>query len=168
MSETRKGKNNPFFGKAHSEQTKLEISVSLKGRKGAKGRWAPFPLASQPHAIKIEVLDLGWLRQPPTNISTTYHSANAVASALNISRPAISMYFKRNQIKPYKGRYLFNNRLFFFLGLFPLALVITFSQAVLEIVISFVQAQVFLVLTASYINLLSSFISILSLLKNRV
>jgi hypothetical protein len=62
MSETRKGKNNPFFGKAHSEQTKLEISVSLKGRKGAKGRVAPLPLASRaspPHAIKIEVLDLG-------------------------------------------------------------------------------------------------------------
>ncbi|HYT45966.1 MAG TPA: hypothetical protein VEP90_26800 [Methylomirabilota bacterium] len=152
-----------FLGYKHLEKT----LIKMRERSCSEGTRAKMS-HSRSDKIKVKVTDLGWLRQPPTNISTTYHSANAVASALNISRPAISMYFKRNQIKPYKGRYLFNNRLFFFLGLFPLALVITFSQAVLEIVISFVQAQVFLVLTASYINLLSSFISILSLLKNRV
>jgi hypothetical protein len=68
----KKGKNNPNFGKTHPEQTKLKISVSLKGHKGAKGRRAPLPLALQhPATIKIEVLDL------ETNILTIYPSISA-------------------------------------------------------------------------------------------
>jgi hypothetical protein len=57
--------------------------------------------ASQPNSIKLEVLDL------ETNISTTYDSTSEAARALNIAQSRISMYFNRNQIKPYKGRFIF-------------------------------------------------------------
>jgi hypothetical protein len=44
-----------------------------------------------------------------TNKKTTYPSISAAARALNISIPAISQYFIRNQYqkKPSKGRYIF-------------------------------------------------------------
>jgi hypothetical protein len=58
-----------------------------------------FTHASQ--AIRIEVLDLD------TDKTTIYPSANAAAKALNIKQQAISMYFKQNQQKPYKKRYVF-------------------------------------------------------------
>jgi hypothetical protein len=42
-----------------------------------------------------------------TNKKTTYPSISAAARALNISIPAISQYFIRNQKKPSKGRYIY-------------------------------------------------------------
>jgi hypothetical protein len=43
----------------------------------------------------------------PTNTKTTYDSMGAAAKALNIDVCIISRYFSRNQIKPYKKRYVF-------------------------------------------------------------
>jgi hypothetical protein len=60
-------------------------------------------------AIRIEVLGRRLL---DTDKTTIYPSANAAAKALNIKQPAISMYFKRNQIKPLNGRYVFVFRKF--------------------------------------------------------
>ena len=56
---------------------------------------------NQPNSIKIQVLDL------ETNTKTIYNSISAAAKALNILQQTISVYFKRNQTKPYKGRYVF-------------------------------------------------------------
>jgi hypothetical protein len=56
---------------------------------------------SNPNNIKIQVTDL------ETNVSTTYHSIHTAARALNIPQSRISMYFIRNQKKPFKGRYIF-------------------------------------------------------------
>jgi len=50
---------------------------------------------------KIEVFD------NKTNQTTTYGSMSEAAIALNIKRSRISMYFKNNQQKPYKGIYTF-------------------------------------------------------------
>ena len=56
---------------------------------------------NQPNSIKIEVLDL------ETNISTTYDSIRAAARALNCQESSIRQYFRNNQKKPYKKRYVF-------------------------------------------------------------
>ena len=50
---------------------------------------------------RILVLDL------QTNISTEYESISYAAKTLNIPKSRISMYFSRNQNKPFKGRYVF-------------------------------------------------------------
>jgi hypothetical protein len=59
---------------------------------------------SHPNSIKIQVTDL------EINTKTIYHSVNSAAKALNIHPYIISGYFNRNQIKPYKGRYVFTRK----------------------------------------------------------
>src|SRR5436853_2271625 len=56
---------------------------------------------NHPNAIKIEVIDL------ELNTKTIYTSIHAASIDLNIGHHSISNYFKRNQKKPYKGRYIF-------------------------------------------------------------
>lgn len=56
---------------------------------------------NHPNAIKIEVTDL------ELKTKTTYTSFRAASRALNINNFTISAYFKRNQMRPYKGRYVF-------------------------------------------------------------
>lgn len=56
---------------------------------------------NHPNAIKIEVLDL------ELNTKTIYTSIHAASRYLNIGHNTISNYFKRNQTRPYKGRYIF-------------------------------------------------------------
>ena len=55
---------------------------------------------NHPNAIKIEVnyLELKTI--------TNYSSIHAVSRALNIGHNSIANYFKRNQMRPYKGRYI--------------------------------------------------------------
>ncbi len=57
---------------------------------------------NHPNSLKIQVTDIEF------NSSTLYNSMNEAARALNIPQSRISLYFKNNQKKPYKGRYLFN------------------------------------------------------------
>jgi hypothetical protein len=57
---------------------------------------------NQPNAIKIEVTDL------ELDTKTTYNSMGEAARALNIKICRISSYFKQNQQKPYKNRYIFS------------------------------------------------------------
>ncbi len=42
-----------------------------------------------------------------TNLTTTYDSIAEAARALNIKKGVIDMFLVRNQVKPYKGRYIF-------------------------------------------------------------
>jgi hypothetical protein len=56
---------------------------------------------NHPNSIKIQVTDL------ELNTSTIYNSMREAARALNISIQGISLYFKNNQKKPLKGRYVF-------------------------------------------------------------
>ena len=83
MSEAKKGKNHPLYGKTHSEQSKHKNSLS------------------QPNSIKIVVTDL------ELKTKTTFGSIREAARALNITQCVINNYFNRNQIKPSKGRYVF-------------------------------------------------------------
>jgi hypothetical protein len=57
---------------------------------------------NHPNSQKIVVTDLEF------ETKTTYNSIRAAAKALNIHHNIISGYFNRNQIKPYKGRYVFS------------------------------------------------------------
>jgi hypothetical protein len=59
---------------------------------------------NQPNSIKIEVTDL------ELNTKTIYNSMSAAARALNFDVRIISTYFKQNQKKPYKSRYIFTKR----------------------------------------------------------
>jgi hypothetical protein len=61
----------------------------------------PRPDGSGSPSQKIEVIDI------KNNITTIYDSISAAALALNIKQPRISMYFSRNQNKPYKLQYIF-------------------------------------------------------------
>jgi len=56
---------------------------------------------NHPNSIKIEVTDL------ELNTRSNYTSVHAAARALSIGHNTISNYLKRNQIRPYKGRYIF-------------------------------------------------------------
>ena len=56
---------------------------------------------NHPNSIKIEVTDL------ELNTLTNYTSIHSAARALSIGHNTISNFFKRNQTKPYKGRFIF-------------------------------------------------------------
>ncbi len=82
-----------MFGRKHSEDTRQKMSDAHKGR--AK------PLGSGSLAQQIEVFDL------KENTTTSYNSKSEAARALNIHHSVIDLYFIRNQVKAYKGRYIF-------------------------------------------------------------
>jgi len=54
-----KGKNNPFWGKHHSEKTKRKIS---KGNNGNKGKYNPFWRKNHTEKTKIKMSEKGKLR----------------------------------------------------------------------------------------------------------
>jgi hypothetical protein len=81
------------LGRKCSEETKAKISSSMMGSSNAK---------NHPNSQKIVVTDLEF------ETKTTYNAIRAAAKALNIHHNIISGYFNRNQIKPYKGRYVFS------------------------------------------------------------
>ena len=56
---------------------------------------------NHPNSIEIEVTDL------ELNTLTNYTSIHSAARALSIGHNTISNFFKRNQTKPYKGRFIF-------------------------------------------------------------
>jgi hypothetical protein len=65
----------------------------MYGKERPKGAGKP--------ANSISVLDL------LTNEKTEYNSINEAAKVLKIKQTTISMYFSKNQKKPYKGQYVF-------------------------------------------------------------
>jgi group I intron endonuclease len=99
-------------GRKCSVETRGKISAAMLGRKDSEEMLAKKSAymmgntngRNQPNAQKIEVLDL------EKNISTIFNSIGEAAKALNIYGARISDYFNRNQIKPYKGRYVFTRR----------------------------------------------------------
>jgi group I intron endonuclease len=76
-----------------SEEHKAKISEALKGENHPKGAVSP--------SQQIEVFDI------KNNTTITYNSISEAARALNFPPAIISTYFKNNQQKPYKGRYIF-------------------------------------------------------------
>jgi len=93
------GENHPNYGKTHSNKTKTKISDALVGNTNKKGK--PRTEGSGKPSQQIEVTNI------KNNITTSYDSIHEAARALNISQASISIYFKNNQQKPYKGEYTF-------------------------------------------------------------
>jgi len=108
----RTGEKNPMFGKTHSDEVrekiseaklnislpnftekhKAAISAALMGKNKGKNS------SLSQKILVIEVL---------TNESTIYPSMREAAKSLNISYSVISSFIGRNQLKPYKGKYIF-------------------------------------------------------------
>ena len=116
MSESKKGKDNPFFGKAHteelkwseakkgknlgknlSEDTKAKMSEAHKGKNLSEETKAKIS-AAQGTAIKV--LDL------KTNEKKTYTSMSNAAKALGITKQTLSKHLKTTNSFVLKGCYL--------------------------------------------------------------
>lgn len=93
MRKAKYGDNNPMFGKNHSAETREKISAARLGQRSPKGAGRP--------CQAIEVFDI------ENNLTTSYDSINAAASALGISPDSIRSTFRKNRQKPYKKRYIF-------------------------------------------------------------
>jgi hypothetical protein len=78
----------------------LKIAGSSKGLVVSE-EWKQKNAKNQPRAIKLTVTDL------ITNSTTIYDSMGQAAKAIGIHESNIHKYFSRNQIKPYKNRYIF-------------------------------------------------------------
>jgi hypothetical protein len=93
----------PMSGRNHSEETK-QIMSDVHKKIDHSGRFKtgePRPEGAGSPSQQIEVID------NKNNQTTSYDSIHEAARALNIKQSRISMYFVRNQKKPYKGQYTF-------------------------------------------------------------
>ncbi|KAG0122093.1 hypothetical protein HOY82DRAFT_575286, partial [Tuber indicum] len=76
------------------------MSIARTGKKNPMyGKPKPEGTGKLAQAIKVFDIEM--------NETTNYNSINEAAQALNIRQTNISNYFNRNQIKAYKGRYIF-------------------------------------------------------------
>jgi len=93
MSESRKGKNNPFFGKTHSDQSLALIKAAAKNR-----------VKSGVPGLEVEITDL------ETKLTTTYESIRKAAVAIGSDIKSISRREKSQLEKgintPYRNRYM--------------------------------------------------------------
>jgi group I intron endonuclease len=107
ISAAQKGKFNSMFGKTHDEEARAKMSTYKKGknnpmfgRKGEKHHnFGRKDLGKPAQAIEVE--------DKYKNLKTTYESICAAARDLEVDMSIITSYFRRNQQKPYKGRYTF-------------------------------------------------------------
>jgi hypothetical protein len=83
----------PMLGLKHSDETRKKISDTMSGKLKVKGSGRP--------AQKIEVTDL------VENTTISYNSICEAARALEVDLSIITKYFRNNQKKPYKNRYIF-------------------------------------------------------------
>ena len=89
MSENRKGKNNSFFGKTHSEETKEKFrEIALNRDKLHKT------------GIKVEVLDL------KTNETVIYDSIRDAVKALDTHLSTLFRREKKGITEPFRKRYI--------------------------------------------------------------
>lgn len=96
MSISKLGSKNPMFGRlgmAHPMFGKTEDKNPMFGKPRPEGSGSP--------SVQIEVIDI------INNTTTLYSSISAAADSLDISQARISMYFSRNQTKPYRSQYIF-------------------------------------------------------------
>jgi group I intron endonuclease len=96
----KKGMDHPKFGKTHSLEIIEKMSVAKQGAKNPM-YGVPKPEGAGKSSVKLQVFD------KETNETTIYSSISEAARVLNIEPRRIFMYFSRNQIKPYKNRYVF-------------------------------------------------------------
>lgn len=89
-----------MYGRLHTEESKKLMSVAKKGDihpMFGKGRAKGAGKAAK----MLEVFDID------TRVTTLYESINEACRALDIPQRCIYTYFSRNQLKPYRGKYVF-------------------------------------------------------------
>lgn len=95
MSESRRGKNNSFFGKTHTDETKSIISAERRNR-----------LVPPVPGILVEILDI------ETDITTTFNSIRSAADSIGSDIKTILRREKSQLAKgintPYRKRYIIN------------------------------------------------------------
>lgn len=93
MSESRRGENNPFYGKKHNEET-------LSGIRAAAANRIKTPVPG----IEVEITDL------ETKLTTTYESIRKAAVAIGSDIKSLSRREKSQLEKgintPYRNRYM--------------------------------------------------------------
>jgi hypothetical protein len=90
-----------FLGLKHSDETRKKMSDAQKGNTNGFKQGQARPLGAGKPSQQIEVTDI------KNNKTTCYDSFANAAKALNIKYLVISNYFRQNQQKPYKKRYIF-------------------------------------------------------------
>ena len=133
----KKGENHPFYGKKHSEETKIKMSAANTHRVGKTHSLETIskmstvkkgennPMFGRKHSDearkKMSEIKLGRARpcgagspakkievfNNKDNSTTIYDSIGAAAIALAIGKSVISKYLARNDQKLYKGQYTF-------------------------------------------------------------
>jgi hypothetical protein len=91
----------PMYGRKHSDENKTIMSDAQKKNQHSFKKGQPRPEGSGSPSQAIEVTDI------TNNTKISFISMREAAIALNINKSVFSKYFKRNQNKPYKGRYTF-------------------------------------------------------------
>jgi group I intron endonuclease len=95
MSESRRGINNPFYGKTHTEDSLALIKAAAANR-----------LEPGVPGIEVEITDL------ETKVTSVYDSIRKAATALDSDIKTILRREKNQTAKgintPYRGRYLIN------------------------------------------------------------
>lgn len=93
MSETKAklylGKNNPFFGKTHSEETKKKIAASSKNRKFSEESKIKMRAWYKPELFYKRV---GKFDKETDNLICEYNSVKEAASAVNVSQSNMSAH----------------------------------------------------------------------------
>ena len=111
MSAALKGKKN-WLGKIHSDDSRKKISKSKKG--------ISLPKFTTEHKLAISAALVGKNKGENKPLSTTimvknvlinesisYPSMRIAAQSLSIKHTVISNFISRKQLKPYKGKYIF-------------------------------------------------------------
>lgn len=93
--------HSPQLGLKHTIEARAKMSEKSLGVSKSEAHRLKLSLAD-PKSEAIIVTDL------TTNTTTGYNSMSAAAKALGIGKASVINYFRNNQQKPYKGRYIFN------------------------------------------------------------
>nr|QBM09682.1 hypothetical protein [Dactylella sp.] len=100
--ETRSKISIARLGKSLSEETRLKMALAKKGKIHKDETIIKFKIAAASRAQKISVFDV------VNNKKIEYDSIATAAKSLEIKPAIILNYINRNQIKPYKKRYIFS------------------------------------------------------------
>jgi hypothetical protein len=92
----------PMYGRLHSEESKKKKYRKQLKKKGENHHFCiGRPKGAGKAAKMLEVFDID------TRVTTLYESISAAGRALSIPQRCIYTYFSRNQLKPYRGKYVF-------------------------------------------------------------
>ena len=100
--ETRSKISIARLGNSLSEETRVKMALAKQGKKHKNETIIKFKIAAASRAQKISVFDV------VNNKKIEYDSIATAAAALETKPATILNCINRNQLKPYKKRYIFS------------------------------------------------------------